>query len=579
MKKLRETMRFILDKLKRSGERFPLTLAMTFLLMIVTIVLVHLDYNSQQQDLYQKLALTLALGLPMTGAGKLLIERYKIDGIKKYGVHISAVVLTLLYFLTIPEVMTPYFAMRYMALWAILFMAFLVVPYFYEREGLSRYILHLVGRFFLTVLYAGVIMGGVSMIIFSIDQLFGVNWWDEIYIDAFILIAGAFGVTYFLGSIPEMGSELPTEGFSKVFKGLFLYILLPILSVYTVILYAYFVKVLFNFKLPDGVIGNLVLWYALVSIITLFFVRDLRIEVPWLSKFFKVYIPLMSIPLVMLFISLFIRINGFGITMPRYFVVALAVFSSVTAALMWLVKKDTAVISMILLITFIAIAFFGPLSGYSLTLTSQTHQLERLLIANEMLSSDGQLKPNAEISKATQSEISEKITFLIDAYAVDQIKVLPEGFSGDNAKQYLGFDLLYYWDRNQSVFERFNYFTKMQTELITLDGADYMLNMRQYDVLEKTLLTKGLSIEKNLEELTIKENDVTLLTVDLSSRAAAFYLDQNQPQIITSEDQSVKLKLIYTNIDGQITSEQAPTKVDDLKVEYYDVRILIDLIP
>ena len=182
--------------------------------------------------------------------------------------------------------------------------------------------------------------------------------------------------------------------------------------------------------------------------------------------------------------------------MPRYFVVALAVFSSVTAALMWLVKKDTAVISMILLITFIAIAFFGPLSGYSLTLTSQTHQLERLLIANEMLSSDGQLKPNAEISKATQSEISEKITFLIDAYAVDQIKVLPEGFSGDNAKQYLGFDLLYYWDRNQSVFERFNYFTKMQTELITLDGADYMLNMRQYDVLEKTLLTKGLSIEK-----------------------------------------------------------------------------------
>ena len=86
-------------------------------------------------------------------------------------------------------------------------------------------------------------------------------------------------------------------------------------------------------------------------------------------------------------------------------------------------------------------------------------------------------------------------------------------------------------------------------------------------------------MKKNLEELTIKENDVTLLTVDLSSRAAAFYLDQNQPQIITSEDQSVKLKLIYTNIDGQITSEQAPTKVDDLKVEYYDVRILIDLIP
>lgn len=579
MKKLKETMRFIFDKLKRSGERFPLTLAMTLLLMMVTIVLVHLDYNSRQQDFYQKLALTFALGIPMTAAGKLLIERYNLKGIKGHGIQLSTVVLTLIYYLTIPEVLTPYFAMRYMALWAILFFAFLMVPYFYEKEGLSRYILHLVGRFFLTVLYAGVIMGGISMIIFSIDQLFGVNWWNEIYMDAFILISGAFGVTYFLGSVPEIGSELPTEGFSKVFKGMFLYILLPILSVYTVILYAYFIKILFNFKLPDGVIGNLVLWYALVSIITLFFVRDLRIEVPWLSKFFKTYIPLMSIPLVMLFISLFIRINAYGITMPRYFVVTLAIFSTVTAGLMWRVKKDTAVISVILLMTFIAIAFFGPLSGYSLTLSSQSKQLEKLFEANEMLSSTGQLMPNTDVTKEAQSAISEKITFLMDAYTIDQIKPLPEGFNGDNAKQYLGFDLLYFWNNYNNALERFNYFTKIPTQLIPLDGAEYMLNVGQNVILDKMDLSSGLSVEKTLEVLTVKDNDVPILTVDLNENAAAFYLDQSKPIIITSQDQKVKLTLVYLNIDGQVTSDATPVVTADLKVEYYDVRILIDLLP
>ncbi|GAB6107198.1 DUF4153 domain-containing protein [Fusibacter bizertensis] len=579
MKKLRETMRFILGKLKRSSERFPLTLVMTFLLMVATILLAHLDYSSEQQDLYQKIALTFALGIPMTAAGKVLIERYRLDSTKKYGVEALAVVLILLYYLMLPETLTPYFAMRYMALWSILFFAFLLIPYFHDREGLSRYVLHLVGRFFLTMLYAGVILLGVFMIIFSIEKLFDVNWWNEIYMDAFIIIACAFGVTYFLGSVPEQDSVIPTEGFSKVFKGLFLYILIPILSIYTVILYAYFIKVLFSFKLPEGVIGNLVLWYALVSIITLFFVRDLRDEVPWLSKFFKFYIPLLSIPLVMLYIALFIRINAFGLTMPRYFVVALAVFSTITAGLMWRVKKDTAVISMILLVTFIAIAFFGPLSGYNLTLSSQTKQLEGLLKANDMLSNSGQLLPNADVSKESQIEISKKITFLVDAYTIDQIKVLPKTFNDETAKQYLGFELQSYWYSRPEAVKRFSYYEKNPVMLIPLDDAEYMLNTEKYVDLPQTNMVRDLTIKNDKDNLVIRENRTILMTVDLNENAAIFYLNQEKPLTITSQNQKIKMTLIYTSVDGEVLSDQEPTSTDDLKIDYFNVRILIDLMP
>lgn len=579
MKKLRETMRFILGKLKRSGERFPLTLVMTFLLMVATILLAHLDYSSEQQDLYQKIVLTFALGIPMTAAGKVLIERYRLDSIKKYGVEALAVVLILLYYLMLPKTLTPYFAMRYMALWSILFFAFLLIPYFHDREGLSRYVLHLVGRFFLTMLYAGVILLGVFMIIFSIEQLFDVNWWNEIYMDAFIIIACAFGVTYFLGSVPEQDSVIPTEGFSKVFKGLFLYILIPILSIYTVILYAYFIKVLFSFKLPEGVIGNLVLWYALVSIITLFFVRDLRDEVPWLSKFFKFYIPLLSIPLVMLYIALFIRINAFGLTMPRYFVVSLAVFSTITAGLMWRVKKDTAVISMILLVTFITIAFFGPLSGYNLTLSSQTKQLEVLLKANDMLSNSGQLLPNANVSKEAQIDISKKITFLVDAYTIDQIKVLPKTFNDETAKQYLGFELQSYWYSRPEAIKRFSYYEKTPVMLIPLDDAEYMLNTEKHVDLPQTNMVNDLTIKNDKDNLVIRENRTILMSIDLNENAAIFYLNQEKPLTITSQNQKIKMTLIYMNIDGEILSDQEPTSTDDLKIDYFNVRILIDLIP
>ena len=222
--KFKDSIEFIIGQLKRSVQRFPITLGITALFMVVAIMLTHAGYAASNTDQLEKMLFALAIGIPMSAAATLFIEKFRLKREKMAIVHVGAILMTFVYYLTIPTEMSAYFGMRFVALWAILFLAFLMAPYFYNREGLSRYVLHLAGRFFLTVLFSGVIFGGIAMMIFTIEALFSVNWPDEIYLDLFIVVSGAFAVTHFLGSVPEMEKDLDVEDYSKIFKSLFLYI-------------------------------------------------------------------------------------------------------------------------------------------------------------------------------------------------------------------------------------------------------------------------------------------------------------------------------------------------------------------
>lgn len=584
MNKLKAFFRFIGDQLKRSIERFPLTLSVTAAFVVIAIMLAHANYEASYRELLERMLFAIATGIPITAMVKLGVERFEWAGAKRWGAYAVSLVLPVLYYFTIPMDYGRYFVMRFMALWAILFFAFLITPYFLRREGLSRYVLHLLGKFFLTVLYAGVIFGGISMMVFTIEELFSVNWWDEIYFDVFIIIAGAFGVTHFLGSVPEIRADVSIHDFSKIFKGLFLYIVLPIVSVYTVILYAYFVKILFNFKLPEGIIGNLVLWYALVSVTTLFFIRDLRRDVPWLQKFYKFYIPMMSIPLLMLFIAIFIRIDAYGITMPRYFVVALALFSTISLAVMWLRKNDTSVVTMLLLVGFIAVSFFGPFSGYSLTLSSQTGQLEALLSENGMLDAEGRLVANASLDQDVQRAISEKTQFLLRSYELEEIGILPSDFEGDRIKAYYGFELYDYWGMPGDRSSYFNYFSKDYNRIMPLYGAEFMVTATNYEAIGKVELNDEYSIEKKLDDatFTVYRGEEAVLKIDLRESAAMFYLNQDKDLVFEGAAggtgaSAIKVTLVYQNIDGRVVGEESPSAPDDLNVQYFEVRVLLDV--
>ncbi|MBM7562531.1 DUF4153 domain-containing protein [Fusibacter tunisiensis] len=575
MKRLLMYVKLLALGIKRAFERFPETLTVSMLFVVTVMMMIHADYDRKWIDVLEDIVLPLVVGIPLFANVKLLVERYGLS-LKMRGILDGvALALIILYGVMIPEEITGYFMMRFFALVAILLIAFLCIPYFYDRKGLSQYILLMAGRFFLTILYSGVIFGGIAMMIFTVESLFGLDFVSEIYLDLFVIISGVFGVSFFLGTVPERDEDLAIEDYSKIFKTLFLYIVLPIISVYLVILYAYFVKILFDFDLPQGLIGNLVLWHAMVSAVTLFFVRDLRQSLAWLEKFFKIYIPLMVVPMGMFFLALWIRIDAYGITMPRYFVVALGIFALIGMGMMRLSKKDTALPVMIVLVTLVGISFFGPLSGYALTLRDQSSRLETMLKSNDMLSDSGDLIARPDLSESKQREVASQIQFLIRNYPVAAVSVLPSDFSDETSEAYLGFKLYGYWPIREGR-EYFYLEDHKNASTFALNGADYLVIMESYTPFENQKLSSSLEIEKQVDTqiLVLKWENQSLGQIDLELEAGRFYENQaSQPTFefaVPGDEKSVEVKLIYRGMNGYLEAE------DNRVIDYYHVWLLID---
>ncbi len=581
MKRLSQYFNFIGNKLKRSVERFPETLFVTLLLVIMIIVRTHMDYDNPNGITIEKLIIALAILMPITAGIKLATEKWRLSFVGRSVLNLVAVLMAGIYYLIIPDSLNEYFMMRFVALYAMLFIGFLVVPYFYNRKGLAQYILYLYGRFFLTALYAVVIFGGISMMIFTIESLFNLNFNENIYFDLFIVLAGVFGVTFFLGSFPEINEDVEISSYSKIFKTLFLYIVLPIVSVYTVILYAYFVKILIEFELPQGLIGNLVLWYAMVSALTLFFVRDLKDEVPWLEKFMNVYIPLMIVPLVMLFIAIGIRIDGYGVTMPSYFVVSLALFLTFALAIMRLKKTDISVPVTLMLIAFIGVSFFGVFSGYSVTLTDQNERLETMFVKYGLKDSNGNFVAKPELDESKKIEVSDQIQFLTRNYEIEEIKALPVDFDQDQAASLLGFELYGYWRGNNNL-TYFNYYNKDESALLDVSEADYMILNSSYNSIDDVDLGDGLILtkEQNLHDLRFVSEGKVIAEINLEDNAKTFYLNQNEMPFyefeLPEDGGKLVVSLNFKSINGhrvQGSNEDS----DEMTIDMYEVWIMMGI--
>ena len=82
----------------------------------------------------------------------------------------------------------------------------------------------------------------------------------------------------FLAGIPTKNEKLSLEDYSRLLKVLVLYIVMPLITVYTIILYIYFGKIIITRVWPEGLVSHLVLWYSVISAAVLFFITPLRMK-------------------------------------------------------------------------------------------------------------------------------------------------------------------------------------------------------------------------------------------------------------------------------------------------------------
>ncbi len=568
----------LLAKLCSSLRRYPETLLMCVATAVVLIILNHglpgaRDYPF---DSLQRLAAVLALGIPLSLCIKVWFERIPdLKLLPKILIYIAAAAGLVLYYLFLLKDFGTVSLQRYVAVSLSLYLAFTFIPYFYHRQNYEHYVIKLGINFSITYLFAAVLFGGLAAILATINYLFSARIPGDTYLDIWLIVAGIFAPAFFLADIPGEDRELDLESYPKVLGLLLGYILVPLILVYSAILYAYFFKVLLIRQWPQVMVSHLVLWYAIFSTLVIFCLYPLRGTNRWIKTFTDQFPKLLLPLLALMFAAMGVRIGAYGITENRYFVLAAGLW--VTGSMLYLIisRKPRNVFLPAALALVAALSVYGPWSAFSVSVRSQNHRFEQIA-AEQNLIEDGKIVKTAAIPEGVRQEINSIILYFDRNHELSALRTLPEGFQTDQMEALFGFPL-HEWTMPGGGGEAYFYYALDENEAYW-DISDYDYLMR-FSSAGQRYRAGDLEVAYSPEtyELGIMHQGVKIYARDVSGFAKQLHQDnagkvremlpQGELTFSDSNDDGLKLLYGFTQLNGREDPVSGAVTID--YVDFY----------
>lgn len=386
---------YLVDDATRSLLRFPMVILSAFVGTLATIYLI--DIQDVAENLFPLINFTLcaALGIPLFFIAHILAENKRFAKLYKpipWLFLLSAVLLIICYF-SFPDrdythnTTVPY--VRYAIYSTCAHLVVCAIPSIWGigDGGFWNYNITLFFRIIKSLLYSGILFLGIMMALLALHLLFDVNIDDKVYLQVFVLIVGLFNTWFFVSGIPpDVYQMVEDEWHPKALKVLSQHILLPLLSVYLLILYVYGIKIIIQWDWPKGVVSYLVLCISYLGILTFLFLYPYgRFNGrKWINKASKSFYLLLCPLLILLFIAVGIRINDYGITVNRYLILIQGVWLVLICGYMALGKGNIKFIPISLAITILIISA-GPWGVFSVSERSQVNRLKTILSDADML--------------------------------------------------------------------------------------------------------------------------------------------------------------------------------------------------
>jgi len=218
-----------------------------------------------------------------------------------------------------------------------------------------------------------------TLTLFDLNWIYGI---DDLYINWAIISLAIITPIFALTKIPDK-IEIEENNFKEnlFFNFILKYIAIPFILIYFVILYAYSIKVLFNFSdWPKGeiswlVIGFSTFWYLIYIFSYIFEETNIII------KKFRSLFPFVVIPQIfMLFYAIYLRIAQYDLTTNRYFVVVFGLWLLVVSLFLIFSKRKFVGSIPFLLTIFTIVISIWPWSVYNLPEARQISRLENNLV-------------------------------------------------------------------------------------------------------------------------------------------------------------------------------------------------------
>ncbi|MBU5426347.1 DUF4153 domain-containing protein [Tissierella pigra] len=565
--------------IQKSIKRFPITIGISTILAIFLIYLNESHLAWETKEKLDQITLVLGLGIPLSLFISLGIERFfeKNKLVSTILYCVGAGFLLLYYFIFLEDNNTAEIS-RYIGTMIFCILGFLYISRIGKNKDYEYYIMDIYYSFVLTFVYSFVLYFGLSAIFFTIDQLFDANVPVELYYYMFLIVFFIFAISLFLSKLPYVDTQYEEIEYGKPLTILLTYIVIPLITIYTIILYIYFGKILLTRIWPRGLVSHLVLWYSTISVGVIFLITPILDENK-IANTFKTFFPKIIIPIIlMMYISIYQRVNQYGITENRYYLIVLGLWV-LGIMIYFAVKKPLKNIVIPISLSVIMLnSVYGPFSSFAISKYSQNKRFENILKRNHMIS-NGNIVLSPDITKDDKKEINNILSYFNTNHSIQDIKVLPKDFSFDKMENVFGFKYNAYMPYENNRYFYFGIYGNR--EPIDIKGFDYYINIEYWN--EDKIETGGLTLQFNKTKnvLTISKDDRIILeqgimefVKDIYNKQASKEEDKEKSMVsykdttynvsIRDSIDNIDLKFIFTNISGRI-DDQDLLEIDNVE--------------
>ncbi len=422
------SLKSLIQRSTSTFRRFPVALVWVLVGSAFAMLLLHLPDNDREfHPEYLNILMSSYLGMLLFISIAVYLERTPSDKSVKIILQFAGFMAVISYYYFLPGHFMIISAVRF-ALFTIglhLLLAFVPFMGHGEWNGFWQYNKILFLRILTAALYSSALFLGLALAILAVDQLFKTHLNEKVYGDLWIFIAGIFNTWFFLAGFPAHYQNL--DGRKDYPKGLKLftqYVLLPLITVYLLILYAYMFKIIFTSEWPVGWVTYLVLGFSIAGIFSLLLIHPIRNEADnrWMLVFSRFFYFALFPLIILLFLAIKRRINDYGITENRYFVLVLAGWLVFIATYFLLTKTRSIKLIPISLCFLAFLTSFGPWGVFSVSLHSQKKHLTDILVKTKMFS-DGKIRISPDtISFDDQREISSVVEYLASVHGYQSLQ-------------------------------------------------------------------------------------------------------------------------------------------------------------
>jgi hypothetical protein len=530
----------IVIETRQTFFRYPISLLLAFAGVLLGIY--DLETASISNQVFS-LLLTVSLGIVFFMALESFLLHSEIEKRHKIYIKLFGLSLLVFYFFSLPRYLNIKQYTQF-ALWLSSFaLAFTFVPYISRREIKSFWFYNeqIFIRILLTVFYSSVLFIGLMIAILSLDHLFNFHLSDKIYWETLLFVFGCFGFWFFLAGIPldlvKLYNEEPYPQRLKLFT---LFVLLPMLSLYGIILYIYLGKIIITWNLPQGWVSYLVAFYSAVGLLSMLFAfpfsrQSNRIRV-FSQRFYWSLLPL----IILMLVAVGRRVRDYGLTENRYLVILFALWLlGIAFYFLYSKKSNLKVISMSLSVL-IFLAAWGPWGAFSMSEWSQVNRMSYYLTKSKLLEK-GKIRPDkarkAVINEEDAIQIGAIINYLGQRDELTKLQKFfyikldsamsstPDILSKEERLLNLIGNRELFWSTNLPIYSQDIYFTSNKIEkLQKIKEYDYSIAFENYTSQEKPESYKLENYEirlkhyqrQNILRVYNQETDEILIEFDLN---------------------------------------------------------------